>query len=153
MIPNLSYYARVRSWGSIGAKIGALPALGNNIPAAPQSHFCNLHLTVYSHQTKAIRYNIICSTTPPYYFYPHLCVHTPRHSIFRKMGQTQAPSTTKAVVVRKSNGKSNSGYVNNATLETLPLPQLKSGEILVKMHAVAFNHRDVRTGTIQRVHG
>ncbi|KAE9408346.1 NAD(P)-binding protein [Gymnopus androsaceus JB14] len=59
------------------------------------------------------------------------------------MGQTQAPSTTKAVVVRKSNGKSNSGYVNDATLETLPLPQLKSGEILVKMHAVAFNHRDV----------
>lgn len=60
--------------------------------------------------------------------------------------QSQAPTTTKAVVVRKSNGKSNNGYVNEAVLETLPLPQLKSGEILVRINAVAFNHRDVRSG-------
>ncbi|KAJ3714923.1 hypothetical protein DFJ43DRAFT_1102913 [Lentinula guzmanii] len=55
----------------------------------------------------------------------------------------QVPSTTKAVVVRKSNTKSSQEYVNDAVLEDIPLHQLEPGEVLVKIHAVAFNHRDV----------
>ncbi|KAJ4480089.1 NAD-P-binding protein [Lentinula aciculospora] len=55
----------------------------------------------------------------------------------------QVPSTTTAVVVRKSNGESSKGYVYDAVLEHMPLRKLNSGEILVKMRAVAFNHRDV----------
>ncbi|KAJ3963881.1 NAD(P)-binding protein [Lentinula raphanica] len=56
---------------------------------------------------------------------------------------SHVPSTTKAIVVRTSTAKSTQGYVNDASLEEIPLRQLKPGEILVKMHAVAFNHRDV----------
>lgn len=54
-------------------------------------------------------------------------------------------SITKALVVRKAHAKSNEGYVNDVVLEEIPLRQLNPGEILVKIHAVAFNHRDVRT--------
>ncbi|KAJ3862465.1 NAD(P)-binding protein [Lentinula novae-zelandiae] len=55
----------------------------------------------------------------------------------------QGSSITKALVVRKANAKSNEGYVNDVVLEEIPLRQLNPGEILVKIHAVAFNHRDV----------
>ncbi|KAF9068592.1 NAD(P)-binding protein [Rhodocollybia butyracea] len=57
--------------------------------------------------------------------------------------RSQIPQTTRAVLVRKSSSKSSNGYVNNASLETLSIPPLKDGEILVKIHAFAFNHRDV----------
>ncbi|KAG7098313.1 hypothetical protein E1B28_000274 [Marasmius oreades] len=52
------------------------------------------------------------------------------------------PQVTKAVVVRKSTG-SPPKLIYDAVLETRPLRQLEEGEVLVKVGAVAFNHRDV----------
>ncbi|KAF9257984.1 NAD(P)-binding protein [Marasmius fiardii PR-910] len=52
------------------------------------------------------------------------------------------PQATKAVVVRKGT-KSSSNLVHDAVLESRPLRQLEDGEVLVKIGAVAFNHRDV----------
>ncbi|EJF66218.1 NAD(P)-binding protein [Dichomitus squalens LYAD-421 SS1] len=54
----------------------------------------------------------------------------------------QIPKTTKALVLRKAaaNGKS---VLHDAVVEERPLPQLKPGQILVRVHAAAFNHRDL----------
>ncbi|ESK90854.1 zinc-containing alcohol dehydrogenase superfamily protein [Moniliophthora roreri MCA 2997] len=52
------------------------------------------------------------------------------------------PQTTKAIVVQKGVDTSGETY-HGAVLESRPLSKLKEGEIMVKMGAVAFNHRDV----------
>ncbi|EEB94958.1 hypothetical protein MPER_06151 [Moniliophthora perniciosa FA553] len=57
------------------------------------------------------------------------------------------PQTTKAIVVRESADTSEETY-HGAVLEIRPLSKLKEGEILVKMGAVAFNHRDVDLCTL-----
>ncbi|KIK57696.1 hypothetical protein GYMLUDRAFT_45863 [Collybiopsis luxurians FD-317 M1] len=57
--------------------------------------------------------------------------------------KSQLPPTTKAIVVRKRETKSSNGYVNDAALEVLPIPQLEPGQLLVKINAAGFNHRDV----------
>ena len=49
------------------------------------------------------------------------------------------PKTTKALVLRKGT------TLHDAVVEDRPLPQLKSGQLLVRVHAAAFNHRDVRS--------
>lgn len=51
------------------------------------------------------------------------------------------PKSIKAIVVRKS--KSVEGFPYDAALETLPIPNLGKKQILVKINAVAFNHRDL----------
>ncbi|KAI1788391.1 NAD(P)-binding protein [Ganoderma leucocontextum] len=48
------------------------------------------------------------------------------------------PKTTKALVLRKSNSA-----LHDAVVEDRPLPQLKPGQIIVRIHAAAFNHRDL----------
>jgi len=53
----------------------------------------------------------------------------------------QLPQTIKAIIVRKSNASG--AFLNDAVLETQSLPKLEQNQILVKIHAVAFNHRDL----------
>ncbi|TFY75749.1 hypothetical protein EWM64_g8262 [Hericium alpestre] len=54
------------------------------------------------------------------------------------------PATTRALVVRQAAKKSKPVY-HDATIEEKPIPSLKDGEVLVKINAAAFNHRDVRS--------
>ncbi|KAK7043234.1 hypothetical protein VNI00_008588 [Paramarasmius palmivorus] len=53
------------------------------------------------------------------------------------------PRATRAIVVQKREGTSSGETYHGAVLETRPIPSLEDGEILVKMGAVAFNHRDI----------
>ncbi|KAH9931711.1 NAD(P)-binding protein [Epithele typhae] len=51
------------------------------------------------------------------------------------------PTSAKALVVRKSANPTKPVF-HDAVIETRPIPALKPGELLVKVNAVAFNHRD-----------
>nr|VWP00207.1 Uncharacterized protein [Ganoderma boninense] len=51
------------------------------------------------------------------------------------------PKNTKALVLRRK-GKS-TAVLHDAVVEDRPLPQLQSGQLLVRIHAAAFNHRDL----------
>lgn len=54
------------------------------------------------------------------------------------------PETTKVITLKRSTSTTGSGPVyHDAVLETRPISQLKHGEVLVRMGAVGFNHRDV----------
>lgn len=55
----------------------------------------------------------------------------------------QIPKTTRALVVRKAK-ETGKHVLHDAVLEEeRPIPQLKSGQVLVRVHAAGFNHRDV----------
>ncbi|KAJ7465965.1 hypothetical protein FB451DRAFT_1561264 [Mycena latifolia] len=62
------------------------------------------------------------------------------------------PRTTKALVLRKSPA-GRKPLFHDAIVQEQPLPALKPGELLVKMGAVAFNHRDlwIRKGMYPRI--
>ncbi|KAI8982793.1 NAD-P-binding protein [Trametes punicea] len=53
----------------------------------------------------------------------------------------QIPKSTKALVLRKSALATKPVY-HDAVLEERPIPELKPGQVLVRIHAAAFNHRD-----------
>ncbi|KAJ8077958.1 hypothetical protein PM082_000159 [Marasmius tenuissimus] len=53
------------------------------------------------------------------------------------------PKNTKAVVVQKEPSHSAPDLKHGAALTTIPIQELNEGEVLVKIAAVAFNHRDV----------
>ncbi|KAI0823601.1 NAD-P-binding protein [Trametes gibbosa] len=53
----------------------------------------------------------------------------------------QIPKSTKALVLRKAAQAAKPLY-HDAVLEDRPLPELKPGHVLVRIHAAAFNHRD-----------
>ncbi|KAH6903096.1 hypothetical protein BKA70DRAFT_1303236 [Coprinopsis sp. MPI-PUGE-AT-0042] len=55
------------------------------------------------------------------------------------------PTTAKGIIVRKSEStqKSPNGYINDAVLVDYEIPHLQPGQVLVKMLAVGFNHKDV----------
>jgi hypothetical protein len=53
------------------------------------------------------------------------------------------PRTTNALVSKKSPPE-RTPLFHDAVVQAQPIPQLKYGEILVKIGAAAFNHRDVR---------
>ncbi|KAL7283719.1 hypothetical protein ACG7TL_003156 [Trametes sanguinea] len=53
----------------------------------------------------------------------------------------QVPESARALVLRKS-ARATKPVYHDAVLEDLPLPELKPGQILVRIHAAAFNHRD-----------
>lgn len=55
---------------------------------------------------------------------------------------SRIPESTRALVIKKCSAEATPVY-HHAVLETRPLQQLKQGEVLVKMGAVSFNHRDV----------
>lgn len=50
------------------------------------------------------------------------------------------PNITKAVVLRAS---ANAPSYHDVVIESRPVPPLKAGQLLLKMGAVALNHRDV----------
>jgi hypothetical protein len=52
------------------------------------------------------------------------------------------PKSTRALVLRESPIVKPQTY-NDAKLEERPIRALKAGELLVKMRAVSFNHKDV----------
>jgi hypothetical protein len=56
------------------------------------------------------------------------------------MTTSRFPESTRALVVKKSEAKP---VYHDAVVVTRPLQQLTKGEVLVKMGAVSFNHRDV----------
>ncbi|KAG5644403.1 hypothetical protein DXG03_008570 [Asterophora parasitica] len=62
------------------------------------------------------------------------------------------PNQYKALTVKKSPSQRDSLY-HDAILENKPVPTLKKGEVLVRIGAAAFNHRDVwiRQGQYPRV--
>ncbi|KAI0362574.1 NAD-P-binding protein [Trametes cingulata] len=53
----------------------------------------------------------------------------------------QIPKSTRALVLRKA-AKATKPVYHDAVLEERPIPELKPGQILVRIHAAAFNHRD-----------
>jgi NADPH:quinone reductase-like Zn-dependent oxidoreductase len=52
------------------------------------------------------------------------------------------PTHTKAIVLQQSPPDRNPLY-HDTVLTTRPIPELKKGEVLVKMSAASYNHRDV----------
>ncbi|KAJ7726155.1 NAD(P)-binding protein [Mycena maculata] len=62
------------------------------------------------------------------------------------------PRTTKALILRKSPAGRSPLY-HDTVIQEHPVPTLKPGELLVKMGAVAFNHRDlwIRKGMYPRL--
>ncbi|RDX56332.1 NAD(P)-binding protein [Lentinus brumalis] len=54
----------------------------------------------------------------------------------------QIPKTTRALVVRKA-AQATKPVFHDAVVEERPIPQLKTGQILVRVHAAGFNHRDL----------
>lgn len=57
------------------------------------------------------------------------------------MVQPTYPKETKAIVLEKA--AEGGPFVYDAVLKTLPVPELKEGEVLVRMAAAGFNHREV----------
>ena len=56
--------------------------------------------------------------------------------------QSRLPQETRAVVVKQS-APDRIPLRHDAALITKPIPPLKDGEVLIKMTAAAFNHREV----------
>ncbi|KAJ7473746.1 NAD-P-binding protein [Mycena galericulata] len=65
---------------------------------------------------------------------------------------SSTPRITKALVLQKSS-PARSPLYHDAVVEEQPIPALKSGEVLVKMSAVVFNHRElwIRKGLYPRI--
>jgi len=53
------------------------------------------------------------------------------------------PTSTKSLVIQESNVKKDSTY-HDAVLTERPLAAPKPGEVVIKVGAVGFNHKDVR---------
>ncbi|KAG6876942.1 hypothetical protein C0993_011856 [Termitomyces sp. T159_Od127] len=68
------------------------------------------------------------------------------------MTLTKLPTFTKSLTVKKAPAQGNPVY-HDAVIEQKPIPALKRGEVLVKIGAAAFNHRDVwiRKGQYPRI--
>jgi NADPH:quinone reductase-like Zn-dependent oxidoreductase len=58
------------------------------------------------------------------------------------------PTITKALVLRKVKKQPFKPVYHNAVVETQPIPALEEGQVLVKIGAAAFNHREVRARAI-----
>jgi hypothetical protein len=56
----------------------------------------------------------------------------------------QLPKTTKSLVVRlDTNATPNGSFIHPAVVQEQDLPKLTPGKLIVKINAVAFNHKDV----------
>lgn len=60
-----------------------------------------------------------------------------------RLSSMPLPSTTKALVLRASSLTTKDNIYHDARLESLPIPALKAGQVLVRVHAVSFNRRDL----------
>ena len=61
------------------------------------------------------------------------------------MSLREVPQRCKSIVLRKTADQSGR-YKFDAVLEVRDIPSLKDGQILVKIEAAGFNHREVRPG-------
>lgn len=62
--------------------------------------------------------------------------------VYNTMTTTKLPRFTRALVIKQASPQRKPLY-HDAVLEEKALPTLKKGEILVRIGAAAFNHRDV----------
>jgi NADPH:quinone reductase-like Zn-dependent oxidoreductase len=53
------------------------------------------------------------------------------------------PSSSKALVLQNQLEQQNKSRYNDVRIVERPIPALKPGEILVKINAAGFNHREV----------
>ncbi len=63
------------------------------------------------------------------------------------------PSSFKALVLQNQREQQNKSLYNDARIVEKPIPALKPGEILVKINAAGFNHREVCSGIIRKMGG
>jgi D-arabinose 1-dehydrogenase-like Zn-dependent alcohol dehydrogenase len=63
------------------------------------------------------------------------------------------PSTFKALVLQNQREQQNEFLYNDVRIVERPIPALKPGEILVKINAAGFNHREVCSGIAQKMKG
>ncbi|TFK67103.1 NAD(P)-binding protein [Pluteus cervinus] len=68
------------------------------------------------------------------------------------MTSRQLPTTTQAIILQASSSNRKPVY-NDTQVVNKPLPALKPGELLVRINAAAFNHRDlwIRKGLYPRI--
>lgn len=64
-----------------------------------------------------------------------------------------AQSTMKALILTQTPPVEGKGVFHDATIESIPVPELGPGQVLVKASALAFNHRDLwmRKGLYPRI--
>jgi hypothetical protein len=60
------------------------------------------------------------------------------------------PSSFKALVLQNQREQQNKSLHNDVRVVQRPIPALKPGEILVKINAAGFNHREVCLGSLKR---
>ncbi|KAI0050875.1 NAD-P-binding protein [Auriscalpium vulgare] len=59
--------------------------------------------------------------------------------------QAQVPSTTKAIIIKQHAHAAGTPVYHDAPLVGQPIPALKEGDVLVKITAAGFNHRELWT--------
>ena len=55
------------------------------------------------------------------------------------------PTKVKALVLRKGDASKSKPVLHDAVLDSVALRKPEANEVVIKISAVAFNHRDVRT--------
>ncbi len=65
----------------------------------------------------------------------------------------QFPSSFKALILQNAHEKQNKSLYHDVGIVERPIPALKPGEILVKINAAGFNHREVCSGITLRMGG
>ena len=63
------------------------------------------------------------------------------------------PSSFKALVLQNKHEKQNKSLCHDVRIVERPIPVLKPGEILVKINAAGFNHREVCSAITQKIRG
>ena len=65
----------------------------------------------------------------------------------------QFPTSFEALVLQDQPKQQNKSLYNDVRIVERPIPALKPGEILVKINAAGFNHREVRSGINRKMGG
>jgi hypothetical protein len=63
------------------------------------------------------------------------------------------PSSFEALVLQNQREQQNKSLYHDVRIVERPIPALKPGEILVKINAAGFNHREVCSGITQKMGG
>jgi D-arabinose 1-dehydrogenase-like Zn-dependent alcohol dehydrogenase len=63
------------------------------------------------------------------------------------------PSSFRALVLHSKDEQQNKSLYHDVHIVERPIPALKPGEILVKINAAGFNHREVCLGITQKMRG
>jgi hypothetical protein len=65
----------------------------------------------------------------------------------------QVPSSFKALILQNQREQQNKSLYHDVRIVERPIPTLKPSEILVKINAAGFNHREVCSGITLRMGG